>query len=201
VSESDFIDNYIKSLVYGWLIFDPPKEMTVNIGKQINATITKKNISESGETIEPIKVGPYMEVSLKSFPESNPAFDIDPITSERQFITSNDSTTWEWMVVPKKEGNQTLELLVYIIIKMPDGREEKKALTKSKVVLVYVNSIEKQGRFDFVPAFFESPWAKVYAALCGFLTFIALFFKEDILTLIRSKRAPPKSKRRKLKPD
>jgi hypothetical protein len=181
-AESIFIENCVKNLETGGLIYNPSTEMTINIGESINATIVKGNTSG-----EPIKVAPYMEVNLKG-----PGFDIVPTTESRQFIAGDSPTIWKWDVTPRKLGNQTLDLLAYVIIKMPDGHEEKRALVKSKTIKIHVNPLEKQGMFDFIPALFDGPWAKAIGALSGLLAFLVIYFKDDILAWIRSRRKLPK---------
>jgi hypothetical protein len=182
--DSIFIENYVKSLETGGLIYNPSTEMTINISESINATIIKGNASG-----EPIKVAPSMEVNLKGS-----AFGIVPTTESRQFIAGDCPTIWKWDVTPRKIGNQTLDLLAYVIIKMQDGHEEKRALVKSKTIHIQVNPLEKTGMVDFIPSLFDGPWAKVIAALAGVIGFLALFFKDDILAWIRSKRESPKIK-------
>jgi hypothetical protein len=39
-----------------------------------------------------------------------------------QVVGSTDTTTWRWSVTAKKEGQQTLELIVYRLVKY-DGKE------------------------------------------------------------------------------
>jgi hypothetical protein len=131
-SRSSFIDNYIENLKEGQLIYNPPNEMIINRSKQITAIITQ----ERGEG-EKIKVSPIMEVSLYG-----PAFKIVNITRSRQPISSTKPTTWNWDVEPKKIGNQTLNLLAYVIVEMPDGHEESQALVKYKTIIVMVNPDE-----------------------------------------------------------
>jgi len=174
-----YIDNFINNLDSGKLIYNPPITMTFNITESINATITK----ESNLTGESIKVAPIMEVYLKGL-----AFYIDPITEARQFVASTGPTIWKWNVIPQEIGNQTLDLLAYVIIEMPDGREEKRSLVKSKTIYVQVNLQEKQTPSKIMSSFLEGPWAKVLGALSGLIAFIAVFFKEDILEWIRSKK-------------
>ena len=179
VPDSSYIDNYVKNLDNGKLIYNPPFEMTANITESINATIIKGNVT-GGESI---KVAPYMEVNL-----NGPAFNIEPITESRQFIAGTDPTIWKWNVIPKKIGNQSLNLLAYVIIRMPDGHEEKRALVKEKTIYIQINPDEKQTSNELISSFLEGPWVKVLGAFSGFVAFVALFFREDILEWIRSKR-------------
>jgi len=79
-AEQAYINDYVNKLDRGSLIFNPPKEMTVNITETINATITQER--GLGEAI---KVAPIMEVELKGR-----AFSIDPLTKMRQFVAPDD---------------------------------------------------------------------------------------------------------------
>jgi hypothetical protein len=201
--ESNFIENFVKNLEEGRLIYNPPENMTVNITESINATIIKGEIS--GEQInliesnnitiikgeisgEQIKLAPCMEVDL-----TGSAFKIAPITERRQFIASDSPTIWKWDVTPRKIGNQTLDLSAYVIIKMRDGREEKRALVKSKTIHVHVNPDEKKGILSFIPELFSSPWTKPIAALSAVLAFLITFFKGYILEWIRSRKKKTKT--------
>ena len=131
-SDAKIIEDYVTNLENGRLIYNPPIEMIINKTEQINATIT-----EEGNLGEMIKVAPIMEVYLKGS-----TFRIDPITESRQFIAITGPTIWKWDVIPNKIGNQTLDLLAYIIVKMPEGHEERRALVKNKTIEVNVNPLE-----------------------------------------------------------
>jgi hypothetical protein len=106
--------------------------MVINKTEQINATITEK-----GSLGEPIKISPIMEVYLKGS-----AFQIDPITDSRQFIASTGPTIWKWDVIPRKTGNQTLDLLAYVVVEISEDHEERRALVKNKTIQVKINPSE-----------------------------------------------------------
>jgi hypothetical protein len=130
-SKSHLLNHFVESLQNGRLIYNPSNEMIINKTEQINATITEKG--SMGETI---KISPIMEVYLKGS-----AFQIDPITDSRQFIASTGPTIWKWDIVPRKIGNQTLDLLAYVIVEISDN-EERRALVKNKTIQVKINPSE-----------------------------------------------------------
>lgn len=124
------IDAIIAQLPSGKAIFNPPPEMTKNTTNRVCAIINRSNIS-TGETV---KVTPVMEAYLKGS-----AFNIKDITKSSQIVTNASNTTWFWDVTPFKEGNQTLNLAIYIII---DGDE--KAVTYDRTIAVKVNPEEQE---------------------------------------------------------
>lgn len=109
------IDDYIKDLPNGKVIYNPPQEMIVNITQDINASVTKENIS-IGTTI---KVGPRMEAHLEGS-----AFSIIEKAEPKQFVASTGFTTWKWDVTPRKIGNRPLDLFLYVRIPLPNGEEK-----------------------------------------------------------------------------
>lgn len=178
-TESNLIEDFVKNLEDGRLIYNPPENMILNLTESINATIEK-----GGSSGEPIKIAPYMEVDL-----NGSAFHIVSTTERRQFIASDRPTTWEWDVTPKKTGSQKIRLAAYVIIKMPDGHEEKRALVKSKTIYININPNEKEETPNyFILKLFNGPWAKPLAGLFAVLAFIITFFKDDILAWVRSRK-------------
>jgi len=181
IPEINFIEKFVKNLEEGKLIYNPPENMTVNVTEYINATIGKEKSSG-----EPIEISPCMEVYL-----NGSAFHVVPTTANRQFIASDRPTTWKWDVTPKKTGNHKLDLSAYVIITMPDGGEERRALVKSKTIQVQVNPAEKKEPPNVILSLFDGPWAKIIGGLAAVLAFLITFFKEDILAWYRSRKKPP----------
>jgi hypothetical protein len=130
-SNTDFIDSYLKNLDDGKIYFNPTKEMKVGIAENIILKLTRENLSDG----EKIKLGKYMTATLVG-----KSFTIDPITHEEQVVASEGFTMWEWCVTPQDDGNQTLELLVSVRLKIPnDGEEVKDMPVYRKHILVRVN--------------------------------------------------------------
>jgi len=127
----EIIDEEIKKLAPGLILFNPPKNMTVGIKERVEVRIDKtfdENLSEGlrgrGEPqIEDIKVGSVMKVQL-----IGNDFDIEPLSEEEQLVSGIGFTQWEYEVMPKKAGDQIIILKVCTIIILPEGKEKTKCI-------------------------------------------------------------------------
>ncbi|MDA8078463.1 MAG: hypothetical protein M0Z79_05935 [Nitrospiraceae bacterium] len=124
------IEDQLKNLEIGQILFNPAEKMTVGIkeiievriAKQISDQFTKGLSGRGVPQIEQIKVGTFMKAHLYG---GN--FDIKlRSNSEEQTISNEGFTPWEWDVTPQQGGPQTLLLTVTVRLKLPDGREETK---------------------------------------------------------------------------
>ena len=138
--------------------------MIVNITQDINASVTKENIS-IGTTI---KVGPRMEAHLEGS-----AFSIIEKAEPKQFVASTGFTIWKWDVTPRKIGNRPLDLFLYVRIPLQNG-EEKRSLVFNKTILVKVNPIEQQ-------TILQSQIMKLLTGAVIFAVGILWYFREKIL--------------------
>jgi hypothetical protein len=118
-SQSDFIDDYLKNLDSGKIYFNPSEEMTVGVAEDVLLKLTRENLSGG----EDIKLGDYMTAQL-----NGDAFVINPLYHNEQLVPREGFTTWEWRITPQEYGNQTLNLLVSVRLKIPDDGEEVKDL-------------------------------------------------------------------------
>ena len=126
---SQIVEDEIKKLTPGRILFNPPEEMKVGVKEKVEVRITKtltedlsKGLKGSGKPqIEQIRVGTFMKVRLMG-----DNFDIKPLSNEEQIVAGEGFTQWEWDVVPLKSGIQYLILGVTVRLKLPNGAEEKK---------------------------------------------------------------------------
>lgn len=128
VDYSLIIEEQIKSLKQGQILFNPAKQMKVGvteivearIAKEINEHIAKGLQGRGVPQVEQIKVGTFMKVHL-----GGDEFEIKlRSNSEEQLIANEGFTTWEWDVTPHKGGPHTLLLTVTVRLKLPNGKEE-----------------------------------------------------------------------------
>ena len=98
-------DNVSPDVLPADAIFDPPKEMTVGIIKNVDATVYLTTIT-SGT----FNVTPTIEAHL-----SGPAFSFSSVSPIEQRVTKEENATWKWYVTPLIEGNQTLILSIFNI--------------------------------------------------------------------------------------
>ena len=123
---SEIVEDELKKLAPGQILFNPPKKMRVGVRERVEVRISK-NITEDlsnglkgrGEPqIENVEVGDFMKVSL-----TGDNFDIKPLSEEDQVVPDEDFTMWEYDVIPNKFGNQILQLEIIVRIKIPGGEE------------------------------------------------------------------------------
>lgn len=148
---SKIVENEIKNLSPGRILFNPPTEMKLGVNEKIEVRITKKiteDLTKGIEgrgipKIEKIKVGPVMEVSLKG---NN--FDIKLLSpkEEEQLVTGEGYAKWLWEVVPLKSGIQSLYLSVAVVIYV-DHSEKKHYSVLKKEIKVKINPIYTTQKF------------------------------------------------------
>jgi len=122
------IEEELKKLSPGRILFNSPEVMKVGITERIEVRITQ-NITEDltkglkgrgVPVVEEIKVNTFMKVRL-----TGDNFDIQPRCHEKQIVRPEGYTQWSWDVKPLKHGNQVLHLSVTRRIKIPGDGEEK----------------------------------------------------------------------------
>jgi len=122
------IEEELKKLSLGRILFNSPDVMKVGITERIEVRITQ-NITEDltkglkgrgVPVVEEIKVNTFMKVRL-----TGDNFDIQPRCHEEQIVRPEGYTQWSWDVKPLKHGNQVLHLSVTRRIKIPGDGEEK----------------------------------------------------------------------------
>jgi hypothetical protein len=143
------IDNQFQNNVTSNIAFNKPKEMKkggtatiefilnpslsqsalatqlVQIGGFVTSTAEPNTlIGPSGERVvvatSQIEITPRMKAVL--LPQDPGAFTITNMLDAEQVISTVKTTTWRWSVTAKKEGSQTLELIVYQLVKY-DGKD------------------------------------------------------------------------------
>lgn len=82
-------------------------------------------ISPSGNTVKvetgQIEITPRIKAVL--LPQDSEAFIVEDMHDDpEQVVSTVETTTWRWSVAAKKQGSQTLELVIYQLVKY-DGKE------------------------------------------------------------------------------
>jgi len=145
-SLSEIIDEELKKLPIGQIVFNPPENMTVGKEERIEVRITQnltENLTEGliglgVPQIEKIKVSTFMNVRL-----TGDNFDIDRLfIDEEQIVGSDEFTQWAWDVTPLKSGVQVLHLFVavWIVIDAAEGKRDYPVVDKQ--ICVKVNHID-----------------------------------------------------------
>jgi hypothetical protein len=145
----------------GWIVYSVPEQMKVAKSYSIKVRISKKKNSQnkaililgdynddainnsnytSVATIEDIKVSGEMKAELRG---DNDLFNISSLSTEIQSIDDVDYTEWEWSVVPKKSGENSLKL----VIKLKDLNKDIIVFNKNIIIKKNV-SVAVEGFFD-----------------------------------------------------
>lgn len=81
-------------------------------------------IAPNGETVTietgQIEVSPRMKVVL--LPQDPEAFTVTEMHDNAEQVIGSNETEWRWVITARKEGLQTLELVIYQLVKY-DGKE------------------------------------------------------------------------------
>ncbi|OCR02015.1 hypothetical protein BCD67_07505 [Oscillatoriales cyanobacterium USR001] len=123
---SKSIEQEIQNQLSGEILINLPNEMTLSTKEKVEIRIAKKGIKDLKKglrgkgtpEIETIKISPIMKIRL-----IGDKFDIKALSHEVQPITNFDFTQWEWEIIPREVGNQSLEVSVSLIIKIPQINE------------------------------------------------------------------------------
>jgi hypothetical protein len=146
----------------GWVAYSVPINMKVSKSYSVKVRISKRTTGqnkavlilgnddvinnpeyESIATIEDIRVSGDMSAELRG--DKN-TFSIVALSTEDQNIDNESYTEWEWVVVPKKNGESPLKL----VIKMKD---------LNKDIVVFNKNIEIKSNIPVaVEGFFDKYW-------------------------------------------
>lgn len=176
-SAFDEVDNQFKNLLRASIAFNKPEEMkkgqTSNIELILNPSLSESDLaaqlvvqgdfvtstadpqvliapdgaSVSVETSQ-IEITPRMKAVLVS---SDPdAFVVVALHDDpEQAVSSVDTTTWRWAVTAKKEGAQTLSLVIYRLVKY-DGKEFwHEVETYNATIVVQVTALDQFMSLDW----------------------------------------------------
>jgi hypothetical protein len=174
-SFQELIDDELKKLSSGRILFNPPEKMKVGIEERVEVRLTKditENLTEElkgpgAPQIEPIEVGTFMMVKL-----TGDSFDINALSSEEQVVKPVGFTEWSWDVTPLKSGTQELHLTVTVRILIP-GQDEQKIdwLVMDKQISVEVNPPHTFKRF------IESNWQWIVGTIISAIAIIPIILK------------------------
>jgi hypothetical protein len=171
----ELIDDELKKLSSGRILFNPPEKMKVGIEERVEVRLTK-DITEilteglkgpGAPQIEPIEVGTFMMVKL-----TGDSFDINALSSEEQLVKPVGFTEWSWDVTPLKSGTQELHLTVTVRILIP-GQDEQKIdwRVMDKQISVDVNPPHTFKRF------IECYWQWIVATIISIIAVIPIILK------------------------
>jgi hypothetical protein len=179
------IDAELSALAEGRIAYRVPREMQAGIDSEVVVRISRGSPAGLGQgapgpvEIERVGVAPVMAAELRGT-----KFDIDPRERQDQIVPPTGFAEWQWSVVPTSAGDHTLRVVVYVVLRLPDGTEEDFQIVKDRQIDVRVNAAYSLGNF----------LSTHLASVLGVLT--ALFGSGMALTFLnrRKKRAPARKK-------
>lgn len=145
------INGEILKLTSGYLMYNPPQEMTTGNTERIEVRIAWNNTSVLTEglkgsgapIIDDISVSKYMVVKL-----TGENFRVTSLCNDEQIVSANEPAEWDFDVLPLKSGNQDLHLSVSIKIKSADGTISNKDMPVfDRQIKVRVNPLYSLGTF------------------------------------------------------
>jgi hypothetical protein len=107
-------------------------------------------IPESEQTIESIRLGKIMQVALGEGSDRG-KFEINPLSSEEQFIEEGEFTEWLFDVKPLQLGRFPLVLKISLI-QVIEGKERKKDLVLERIVITETEVPKALTRFETAQA-------------------------------------------------
>lgn len=145
------LESDMKRIVSESKLFAPPQEMAVDIGEKVHFRIGEtfmdnllEGLKKRGTPqIEEIRAGTFIKASL-----TGDFFDIKAINEEKQPLTSEKFTQWEWDVVPLESGTRLLLIKATIKIEISGSQVLSKDFPLlERSVQVKVNLIHSSANF------------------------------------------------------
>lgn len=112
----------------------------------------------------PVKIGRFMSATL-----SGANFQITPDRDPHRDLGASSSETWEWNVVPEREGQQILQAQVETFAVGDDGSRTRLSIYRSEPIAVAVFVSARDERLDDVKRWEEETgvWRGLVEALTG----------------------------------
>jgi hypothetical protein len=123
----------IEALPKGNIVLDAPSKMAVDDEREVKASVglnvpitkLRQQSGPSDQQVEgSLSLSPEMAATL-----SGPGFTIGQITPEKQSIAEGYPTVWTWDVTAKQEGEQKLEVTLYVLVS--EGNETSRIRVES----------------------------------------------------------------------
>ena len=109
-----------------------------------------------------ISIAPEMEARL-----TGQGFEITAVTPERQTVSAETNTDWQWDVTPKKEGTGELHLTLSAILTLNNGSIPHAIQTFDRQITVQVTWGQRLS--GFVTSNWQWLWAVIVVPVGGWL--------------------------------
>jgi hypothetical protein len=132
-------------LAPGRLAFEPKREMDQGRPERVFVRLSAEATADLGKgwkngppSVQAIQVGPVMRVSLDAAPED---FAVRRLGDEAK-VVAPPYTEWAWEVIPLHGGDQTLQVLAYADLMLPNGKSEAyEAFAGRAVIHVHIRPL------------------------------------------------------------
>ena len=141
------LDDVLDDLEFGNIVFNAPKKMQLGESERIELLLSPtKSIKELQTELENqidiesanITIANRMEAHL-----SGRSFEIEPIISERQAISSRRTAQWLWDVIPTESGILTLRLSLTVYVELNNKEENYPVETFERDIKVEVSPLKR----------------------------------------------------------
>ena len=157
------VDEILKQLKFGNIVFNTPKKMNLHETSTIHLTLgLSQTIDELKERIQiagikesaTIKISDRMEARLVG-----PNFIVSEITPAVQAVSAVDVTEWKWQIKPTSEGKQSLYLTLSAHISVNGAPTPRTIRTFDEIIEIEVTWQQR------IEAFLGDNWEWFWAVI------------------------------------
>jgi hypothetical protein len=136
VSASVAIDRALARLAIGKVAFNVVEHARVGRPLVVEAKLSA-NLTPDELALQVVEAGKVEVVTLRisdrmvATLSGGSAFDVSPNTPAEQWVSKNETTSWNWLVTPKTVGEQLLILSFDAVISI-DGKDDKRSIMTLK---------------------------------------------------------------------
>jgi hypothetical protein len=128
--------------------------------QQLQAELRQRVAGQDALQGAQISIAPEMEARL-----TGQSFAITAVTPERQLVSDQQETDWQWDVTPNREGTQELHLTVSVILNVDNGSLPRAIQTLDRQISVQVTWGQRLS--GFLSTNWQWLWAVVVAPLAA----------------------------------
>lgn len=122
-------DSMVLGQTYGIHLLLSPRQSVQELQAELQRRVAGQNVLEGAQ----ISIAPDMEARL-----SGQDFTIGAVTPERQAVSAEQETDWQWDVTPKEAGAQELHLTLNVILTVGKSSLPRSLRTFDRRIMVQV---------------------------------------------------------------
>jgi len=167
------VDRVLQGLPTGNIAFNAPTSMILgntygihlllsarHSVQQLQAELRQRVAGQDVLQGAQISIAPEMEARL-----TGQSFAITAVTPERQLVSDQQETDWQWDVTPNREGTQELHLTVSVMLNVDNGSLPRAIQTLDRQISVQVTWGQRLS--GFLGTNWQWLWAVVVAPLAA----------------------------------